>query len=52
MIDAAPLFDSPFLTSLLDFTGHPEGLILNDDVHPDQWLITADGLVKFNDFSK
>ncbi|GKY94534.1 hypothetical protein MPSEU_000419100 [Mayamaea pseudoterrestris] len=31
--------------------GHPEGVILNDDVHPDQWLITPDGLVKFNDFN-
>jgi hypothetical protein len=32
--------------------GHPEGLIINDDVHPDQWLITEDGAVKFNDFSE
>lgn len=32
--------------------GHPEGVIVNDDVHVDQWLIQKDGLVKFNDFSK
>jgi hypothetical protein len=31
--------------------GHAEGVVLNDDVHPDQWLINHDGMVKFNDFS-
>ena len=31
--------------------GHDEGVIVNDDVHPDQWLFNKDGLVKFNDFN-
>lgn len=32
--------------------GHEEGVIMNDDVHPDQWLVDANGNVKLNDFSK
>ena len=31
--------------------GHPEGVIVNDDVHPDQYLVNKDGLVKFNDMN-
>lgn len=31
--------------------GHHEGVIVNDDVHPDQWLVNKDGLIKFNDFN-
>lgn len=34
------------------FHGHPEGVILNDDVHPDQWLVDVHGNVKLNDMSK
>lgn len=31
--------------------GHDEGVILLDDVHPDQWLVNRHGLVKLNDFN-
>jgi serine/threonine protein kinase len=31
--------------------GNAEGVVVNDDVHPDQFLINKDGLVKFNDFN-
>jgi serine/threonine protein kinase len=31
--------------------GHEEGVIVNDDVHPDQFLVNRHGEVKFNDMN-
>jgi serine/threonine protein kinase len=31
--------------------GHEEGVIVNDDVHPDQFLVNKHGEVKFNDMN-
>jgi len=31
--------------------GNAEGVIMNDDVHPDQWLVNKDGLIKLNDMN-
>jgi hypothetical protein len=37
--------------SLADLHGFRDGIIVHGDVHPVQWLRTADGTVKLNDFN-
>lgn len=38
-------------TSLADLHGFSYGPITHADVHPEQWLIAADGSIKLNDFN-
>jgi len=38
--------------SLAILHGDKDGIIVNDDIQPDQWLIDSQGKIKLNDFNK